>query len=322
MEGAPSTALELHADVSAYSGLSIPSNLAQLQELCERKAEEYRGIRGIDGRYTYRDAKRDRAAINRAIKQVEDERKRVKGAFTLPLTEFEAGVKSALRPLTEVKEKQDRMIRAYESQARADKVKRLERYWEETYPALALCAGEADEPLVPFRRVLEVIGSDWTKRLSEVDEGHDALAERRMDDLADNLAQGAEAIAGLSEPAEVRSMALSELYRTFNVVAAIQAAKQEHRRQLDIQRLGEAQAETGVPRVEPSPADAPAPEPEPEAAPERPEMPARGSFEPCGYVVIPIRDRAHLDAVIAVMRGAGVSGSFRRADRVRMVEGD
>ena len=323
--------LELRADVSAYSGLSIPSNLARLTELCEERAAEYRGIEEIGPRYEYKDAKRDRAAVRAAIKQVEDERKRVKGAFTMPLLEFESGVKSALRPLGEVEGKLDALIKAYEARARAAKRERLERYWESTYPALALCTGEDEEPLVPFDRVMAVIGGDWLKRMSEVGEGHDALAERRMDDLAANLASGAEVISGLSEPEEVRRAALSELYRCFNPVQAIDAAKREARRRADIDRLGEAQAATGVPPVEAP--WAPATEEEPSdvtpaadsgeaGAPAGAyQMPEKGSFEPVGYVVIPIRDAAHKRAVIAAMRAAGVSGSFRRAERARGEEG-
>ena len=51
-------------------------------------------------------------------------------------------------------------------------------------------------------------------------------------------------------------------------------------------------------------------------------MPAKGTFEPVGYVCIPVRDKGHMEAVVAVMKGAGVSGSFKRADRVRFVEGE
>lgn len=309
--------LELRADLEAYKGYSIPSNLARLTEACEELARDYRGITSINADYTYKDAKRDRAALNRSIKQIEDERKRVKGAFTLPLTEFECGVKSALRPLTEAKQDLDAKIKDFETDARAAKRVRLEAYWEQAYPALALCTGEDEEPLVPFSRVLSIVGGDWLKKMSEVGEGHDGIATGRMDELADNLAHGAEVIAQLSEPAEVRAYALSELYRCFNVVQAIDSAKREYRRQKDIERLGEAQAQTGVPEV-PRVTDAP---PLVTDAPELHEMPEKGSFEPVGYVVIPIRDKAHKEAVIAVMKKAGVSGSFKRTESVHFEGG-
>lgn len=301
--------LELRADLDMFKGFSIPSNLAALTQLCEAKAEEFKGITEIGPGYTYREAKADRAAINRLVKQVEDERKRVKGAFTLPLVEFETGVKSALRPLTEVKEKQDRLIKAYEAKGRAAKRNRLEAYWEKTYPALALCTGEASEPLVPFDRVFD---PDWTKRVSELDEGRDVKCTEVMDRLADAIASGAETIAGLAEPEDVRADALSRFYRTLDLGASIDAAKEEARRKADMARLAEAQRETRVPAIEPQPA--PGPEPEPEPQPQPQPQPS----EPIGYAVIPIYDRAGLDYVVSVMKSAGISGTYKPRGRVHV----
>ena len=305
--------LELRADLDMFRGFSIPSNLAALTQLCEAKAEEFKGVTEIGPGYTYRDAKADRAAINRLVKQVEDERKRVKGAFTLPLVEFESGVKSALRPLTEVKEKQDRLIKAYEAKGRAAKRNRLEAYWERTYPALALCTGEASEPLVPFDRVFD---PDWTKRVSELDEGRDVKCTELMDKLADAIASGAETIAGLAEPEDVRADALSRFYRTLDLGASIDAAKEEARRRADMARLAEAQRETRVPAIEPQPAPETVTEPEPEPEPQPAPEPDPG--EPMGYAVIPIYDKAGLDRVIAVMKEAGISGTYKPRGRVHV----
>ena len=286
--------LALTADVSAYSGLSIPSNLAALTEACEEKASLYRKIHEIGPRYTYAEAKRDRAAINRLVKQVEDERKRVKGAFTMPLVEFEAGVKSALRPLTEVQERQKALIADYEAKARTAKRGRLEAYWESTYPALALCAGEASEPLVPFDRVMANLAGDWLKKTSKVDEGRDQTCTAQMDELADHLAEGARTIAGLNEPEDVRAAALSELYRSFSVTRAIDTAKEEARRIADISRLGEAERTTGVPHVETAPG------------------PARlRAFDgvPVAFVVeVECADRDEMRRAVSAMRAAGLHG--------------
>lgn len=301
--------LELRADLSMFDGFSIPSNLARLTELCQAKAEEYKGIRDIGPGYTYRDAKSDRAAINAAVKQVEDERKRVKGSYTLPLVEFETGVKSALRPLTEIQAKQDRMIKAYEARARNAKKTRLQRYWEQTYPALALCTGEASEPLVPFDRVFD---PDWTKRMSEVDEGRDVKCTEQMDALADALAKGAETIASLAEPDEVRRDALSRFYRTMDLGGSIDASKEEGRRQADMARLAEAQAATRVPAIEP--AAPPAPPETPGIEPE----PVVQEDAPVGYCIIPIWDVGQREHVISVMRHAGISGAYKPASKVRL----
>lgn len=300
----------------------IRSNIAELQRQCLDLAEEFRGATTVSGPDGYKEAKANRAACNAAIKQVEAERKRVKVAWTAPLTTFEASVKGALTPLAEVRDEWDAAIKDYEARAREAKRARLESYWEGAYPALALCTGEDEEPLVPFSRVMDIVGSDWTKRMSEVGEGHDGVALARMDDLAANLADGAATIASLSEPPEVRRAALSELYRTFNVVTAIQRAKAEDRRRRDIDRLGEAQRETGVPAVEApdEAASGPAPAPVPpalEPAPEPAPGPATGRLRafdgaPVAYVVeVECADESERARAVEAMRAAGLHGVVR-----------
>lgn len=311
--------LALVVDLTTYEGRSIPSNLARLAELCEAKAAEYKGIREIGKGYTYRDCKSDLAALRKAKKQVEDERKRVKAVYTLPLTEFESGVKSALRPMTEAEERIDGLIKAYEGKARNAKRTRLRTYWEQSYPALALCTGDAAQPLVPFA---QIECADWTKRMSEVDEGRDRKVTEKMDALADELARGAETIASLAEPEDVRADALSRLYRSARPVSkasadlccdlggAIDAAKEEGRRRADMARLAEAQRETRVPAIEPQPAPEPEPEPEPQ--------PAQDPSAPIGYAIVPIYDRAGLDYVIGVMKREGISGYYKPARLVHL----
>ena len=162
---------------------------------------------------------------------------------------------------------------------------------------------------------------DWTKRMSEVDEGRDVKVTERMDALADELARGAETIASLAEPEDVRADALSRLYRSARPVSkagadlccdlggSIDAAKEEARRRADMARLAEAQRETRVPAIEPQPE--PEPEPQPVTEPD--------SGEPIGYAVIPVYDRAGLDYIIGVMKGAGIPGTYKPASKVRLL---
>ena len=300
----------------------IQSNIAALQAQCLDMAEEMRGAREIHTPEEYKEAKAMRAAVRKAAKQVDDERKRVKVAWTAPLTTFEASVKGALAPLSEVEVEWDKAIKDYEGRARAAKRGRLQAYWEEAYPALALCV--EGEPLVPFDRAASVLEKEL-KNMSEMDEGRDPAAFARLDELAAHLAEGARVISELSEPAEVREAALSNLYASFNVVDAISQAKREHAKRESMRALSKAQAETGVPAVEPSPEPTDEPDPatrDAESPTEGHQMPEKGSFEPVGYICIPVRDQGHMQAVISVMKQAGISGSFKRADRVRFVEGE
>lgn len=298
----------------------IQSNISALQAQCLDMAGEMRGARPIHTPEEYKEAKAMRAAVRKAAKQVDDERKRVKVAWTAPLTRFEASVKGALAPLSEVEGEWDRAIKDYEARARAAKRERLQAYWEEAYPALALCV--EGEPLVPFDRASACVEKEL-RNMSEAGEGRDPVAFAKLDELAAHLAEGARAIASLSEPQEVREDALSRLYASFNVVEAISEAKREHSRRESMRALSAAQAETGVPAVEPAPEPMAEPDPvtpDAESPSEGYQMPEKGSFEPVGYICIPVLDRGHMEAVISVMKHAGISGTFKRAYMVRFME--
>ena len=223
----------LHAEIVPGS---LQSNLMALSEQCEAMAAEYAGIREIRDYDEYRQAKRDRAALNRAVKQVEDERKRVKREYLKPLDAFESMVKSTIEPLTDVQEKQAKLVKDYEDAARAAKRERLETYWEQTYPVLALCTGEASEPLVPFKRVFD---PDWTRRVSEL--GSDMKAQEDMDALAGRLAEGERMIADAFEGDQcLIDAATMTMYGTLDPVHAVTKTREEQRRRADMQRIREA----------------------------------------------------------------------------------
>ena len=303
-EGKPVEVIELKAEIVEAD--PIASNIAELQHQCIMLAEEYRKVGRIETYEDYQQAKRDRTMFNKAYKHADDERKRVKTVWMGPYTTFEAGVKGALRPLKEVMDRNDAAIKAFEAHAREEKRKRLEGYWEEHYPSLALCTGEADEPLVPFDRIFD---PDWTKRLSELND--DRKAEAAMDDVAKRLAAGAQTIADRPEPEHVKRYGLSELYRTLDSDAAQRAMVQEMRRQNDIRALERSPEVPGIPSVEEPPAAPPAPEPEPiaEPAPE-PERERRAVY----VITIVCDTRAEAKRVKDVMTAAGIKGSIEKKE--------
>lgn len=282
----------LKADVEIAQGYRIPSNIAALTEWASAKADQFRGLRSIDTPEGYRDAKRYKADMNRALKEVDAERKRVKVAWSAPLATFEAEVKSATRELTEVRDNADRLIKGYEDGLRQEKRERLERYWETEYPVYALCTGEAEEPFVPFSRIFD---PDWVKRVSEA--GDDSKPREAMDSIAESLAKGEGILGRITEPG-LHEAALSELYRTLDVNAALDRAEQEKRRQADIKRV---QIARDAPMVE-----VPL-EPKPEQA-------ARQAGSARYVVTIECATEAEKDRVVSVMKGAGIHGRVRRVD--------
>lgn len=296
--------LALSVDTSQFEEMVLPSNLSELERYCEEQAELYR-IPVVEEQKQWRDVRSIRAEHNRCIKQVNGELKRVKDAYMAPFVAFEKAVKDAMASLKGASERADAAVKLYEARCRDGKRARLEAYWEQTYPVYALCTGEAAEPLVPFSRVFD---PDWVKRMSEVADDSKPIEE--MDGIAAMLAGAEEAIDGL-EPG-LRDLAHSELYRTLDLSTALSVATEEGRRQADIRRVRESFRTVKVVR-EPAEEPSPTPEPEPPAP-----VPGEGGTgpetDPERFVVtIPCSSRAELDRVIAVMREAGVHGSWKRA---------
>lgn len=207
----------------------LESNLADFKKRCSDLAAVYSNLGEIEGWDDYQQAKRDRAALNNTVKQANDARIEVKRTFMEPLDDFTAEVNEALAPLKEAQERQSKQVSDYEQRLRDAKRERLEAYWEESYPLLALNTGEAEEPLVPFDRVFD---PDWTKRISEV--GRDDEAREAMDSIADDLARGRDMISSLEEPEDIRLDALSRMYRMLDPVEAVTWAHEEARRKRDI----------------------------------------------------------------------------------------
>lgn len=288
--------IALKVDTTPFSELSIMGNLAELQRLCDEKASEFNISASIEDGAGYKKAKSRLAYWRKAMKQVEAERKRVKTAYVAPLTTFEAGVKHASASLAEVIDKQDSVIKAFEAGKRDEKRDRLRAYWEDTYPVYALDMGEAKGALVPFERVFD---PDWVKRMSEVMD--DGPACDAMDGIAETLAKGEAAIEEL-EP-EARTFALSELYRTLDLSAAITGAREEMRRRADIERYQAAQRDAG-PTIAPV-------EPEPEQVPES-EPEAREEPQGARYVItIECAGADEKNYVVSIMKTAGIHGHVK-----------
>lgn len=257
----------------------LVSNLRDFKKRCSDLAAVYSNLGDIEGWDDYQQAKRDRAALNNVVKQAEDARIEVKKTFMQPLDDFTAEVEDALVPLKDAQVRQKEQVAEYERRLRKAKHGRLEKYWEEAYPLLALNTGEAEEPLVPFDRVFN---PDWTKRISEV--GRDDEAEEEMDSIATDLAKGRDMISGLDEPEDVRLDALSRMYRTLDPVEAVSWAHEEARRKRDINKVDRVVEDIAAPN----------------------------DSEPMYEVTVRCFGEAEMMRVRKVMRENGINGTVRR----------
>lgn len=85
-------------------------------------AERYAGVVVTDKAA----AKKDRAELNKMLKQLDDARKAVKRQYEAPLKAFEADIKDIAEPLKAAVDAIDTQIKAIEEQERADRMAALE----------------------------------------------------------------------------------------------------------------------------------------------------------------------------------------------------
>lgn len=250
----------------------------------------------VADRESYDYARRALAEWRKLVKEGEEGRKRI----TRELDKAKKAVTSAtaerLAPVSEAIGEADASKKAYEGRLKDEKRERLREYWEGSYPALALCAGEASEPLVPFDRVFD---PDWTKRFSEA--ADDSGPREEMDALADRLAASEKSIQHVDGKSEAwRVSARRHLFESLDFKAAIEAADEEARRARDLERM--ARAAEGVEAGQ-------GPEPEPAQVALRPP-------EGTAWVVACwcATDEEKQEAVEA-MRAAGLHGTVRKVER-------
>lgn len=123
----------LHMAAVEYNKLELAAAVAAINE-------RYSGLVVTDKAT----AKRDRAEVNRILKQIDDARKDVKRRYEAPLKAFEADLKDIVEPLKASAAAIDTQIKAMEKQERADRRQALVAAYNATGAAV-----------VPFERILD-----------------------------------------------------------------------------------------------------------------------------------------------------------------------
>lgn len=250
----------------------------------------------------YRQAKRDRAALRRSIREVEDQRRGMTKAVKDAVRGFERDVRDLLAPLAQEEAEYKARIDAWEDQAHQAKFAEVQAFYQDMAPALV--------PLVPFDRLLAAYGEaeKWGAAGTSVEQVEDLLAQH-----VDDIARDEATIEGMGlSPEDTRDMK-AELFSTLNLRAAIdnQAARELQRQRvadLERERAGQ-EAEAGLAL-------------EGESAPLEPaagtqgESLQDGAVEPQGEEVPPIAFIAYVsedqrDELLAFCRERGIHGSFR-----------
>lgn len=280
--------------------------LTQMAERARAQMEQTPVIGEIRNGEDYKYCKATLAAYRKVKRGAEDGRKSITSQLDAAKKAVMSFTSDSIAPIEDGIAALSDLQREYEDKGRAEKRARLEAWWEESYPLLALCTGEAQEPLVPFSRVFD---EDWVKRVGEL--GKDDKAREAMSALADGIAAAQSEIEAAGLGPGVRSLALSRLFDTLEPSGAIAWAVEEDRRRRDVDRVQAATVPGAAPMV-PEPAEAPqaAPEPPAQAAPGRHRAELDMPCEPGARRVLMVwaDSKEELAAGIAAMRGAGLHG--------------
>ena len=279
--------------------------LTQMAERARAQIEQTPVIGEIRNGEDYKYCKATLAAYRKVKKEAEDGRKSVTSQLDAAKKAVMSFVAEQVAPVNEGIEVMSALQREYEDRGRAEKRARLEAWWEESYPLLALCTGEAQEPLVPFSRVFD---EDWVKRVGEL--GRDDKAHEAMSALADGIAAAQSEIEAAGLDQDVRSLALSRLFDTLDPCGNIAWATEQARRQRDLERVQAAVVPEAAP-VEPEPAEAPQTAPQPPTGGRAHVMLDLPCEPPTGRVLcVWVKDPEELERARGAMVAAGLHGAI------------
>ena len=293
------------AGIQREDGGSFAEWLTGMADRAAKQVEQAPVIAKIRNMEDYQYCKAALAAYRKVEKEAEEGRKAITSQLDAAKKAVMSFTADSISPVKGGIGSMSRLQKEYEDKGRAEKRARLEAWWEQSYPLLALCTGEAEEPLVPFSRIFDV---DWVKRVGEL--GKDDKAHEAMSALADGIAAAQSEIEAAGLDPDVRSLALSRLFDTLDPCGNIAWATEQARRQRDLERVQAAVVPEAAP-VEPEPEKAPRAA-SPRCAAERfivaLDMPCE---PPCERVLCVWADGDdELGRAMGAMKGAGLHGAI------------
>ena len=143
----------------------IKWNKEELETALAEKMKEYEGV--VYTEDTMKQAKLDRAELNKLDKAIEDRRKEVKNYLMNPYTKFEAEVKEVRaliqKPISQI----DGQVKAYEAKLKEEKQTKIRAVYEDK-------AGDL-QSIIPFERLFE---SRWLNQTVALKKAQDELTEK------------------------------------------------------------------------------------------------------------------------------------------------
>lgn len=214
----------------------INFNYAEIKQQLAEQMEVYKGLEYTDD--TIKDAKTDRATLNKLAKEIDDRRKAVKKEYNKPLDAFESQVKDLLSIIKEPIEIIDSKVKDYENRCREEKKAQIVAYWNEK-------ANQLPEELVE-RAWNHLYDSRWENVTTSAKAYKDAI-----DNGIAGILKDIETIKSMGSEFEKEGMDI--YYNTFTLADAIgkmnhlkaekEAILQKERERLEAEARAKAEAE-------------------------------------------------------------------------------
>lgn len=145
----------------------IQFNFAELKEEITAKAELYKNM--VYTEDTIKEAKADKATLNKFIKVLEDKRKDVKKQCLQPYKDFEKQIKELVAIVNEPVQLIDSQVKAYDEKRKAEKLDQIKAIWEESdHPEWLSCSMIFDNRWLNVTFSLKQVQDAITERLTQI----------------------------------------------------------------------------------------------------------------------------------------------------------
>lgn len=216
---------------------SVDFNYEQLKTDLQISLEKYQNM--VVTKENIKDAKDDRAKLNKLRTSIDDQRKVIKKAWNVPYEAFERKVKELTGLIGEPIDTIDKQLSVYEDQRKAEKREEIEEYFDEKIGCYA--------DLIPFDKIFD---PRWLNVSFDIKK-----AKAAIDDLIKRVEVDEKAIKDLEVECEQRM--LDAYFQTLDLSAAMaekkrfedrimQLAELERQRQAKVQKAAEAKQQKPI----------------------------------------------------------------------------
>lgn len=253
--------LRMDTDLQAALPAEIGFNFEELKAELAERLEHYKSL--VVTEETIKEAKADRAKLNKLRTAIDTRRKDIKAEYLKPYNAFEGKIKELTLLIDEPIKVIDSQLDGFEDRRKEAKKQQIQAAYEARIP-------DAVKEIIPLERIFDKRWLNATVTMAKIDEDMEAWAKRVNADL----------LALDTIPEEFKAACREKYIATLDVSAALAhmqslkaaeeafSAREEARKQQDKER--HACAQERAPEAKPEPQEA---SPEPIAPPETPAAP-------------------------------------------------